>query len=96
MAIEVLNEFDKAFRDELLAELVELNREAFAIVKEELKNDSRWVGIKVLVEKTGRSRKELERLRDQGVFRCHRTGKSINSKYLYDLADVQRVLRKGV
>ena len=51
MAIEVLNEFDKAFRDELLAELVELNREAFAIVKEELKNDSKWVGIKVLVEK---------------------------------------------
>ena len=96
MAIEVLNEFDKAFRDELLAELVELNREAFAIVKEELKNDSKWVGIKVLVEKTGRSRKELERLRDQGVFRCHRTGKRINSKYLYDLADVQRVLRKGV
>ncbi len=96
MAIEVLNEFDKDFRDKLLAELVELNREALTIVKEELKNEGKWVGIKVLVEKTGRSRKELERLRDQGKFRCQRTGASVNSKYLYDLADVQRVLRKGV
>ncbi|RGC38172.1 hypothetical protein [Streptococcus gallolyticus] len=96
MAIEILNKFDKGFRDELLTELVELNREALTIVKEELKNESKWVSIKVLVEKTGRSRKELERLRDQGMFRCQRTGTSINSKYLYDLIDVQRVLRKGV
>ncbi|MCK1228468.1 MerR family transcriptional regulator [Streptococcus uberis] len=88
MAIEL---FGESFRNELLHDLIELNKEALKIAQNSNSKTIDWVNMKQLEEKTGWGRTKLTEWRDQGKFNFTRS--SINGKVLYDLSDVNRFLR---
>lgn len=89
MALEL---FGENFKTELFSELVELNKQALTEAKKQVSKQTIWVGIAELQEKTGWGRTSLETWRDQKKFRYMQ--KTKGGKYLYDLEDVQRFLRK--
>lgn len=88
----VLELFGEDFKMQLLSELVELNKQALVEAKKQVAKQTTWVSIAELQEKTGWGRTSLETWRDQKKFRYMQ--KSKGGKYLYDLEDVQRFLRK--
>lgn len=88
----VLEFFGEDFKAQLLSELVELNKQALAEAQRQQSRETKWVSIAELQEKTGWGRTSLEAWRDQKKFRYMQ--KTKGGKYLYDLDDVQRFLRK--
>lgn len=88
----VLELFGEDFKTQLLGELVELNKQALAEAQRQQSQETKWVSITELQKATGWGRTSLETWRDQKKFRYMQ--KSKGGKYLYDLEDVQRFLRK--
>lgn len=84
----VLEIFGEDFKTQLLAELVEFQKQALEEAKRQQSRQTRWVSIKEVQEATGWGRKKVEDYRDQKKFRCIQGSRG--GKYQYDLNDVLR------